>query len=108
MPAVTNALVDALSEFGVRHIEMPATPGAHLARHAGGGMTGGGSPARTGRHDGCDRGVSAAPNSSRPGDSHVVKSGKTPVLSAVPLMAAALLACGVTSLTGHLRPNALQ
>jgi aerobic carbon-monoxide dehydrogenase large subunit len=23
---VTNALVDALSEFGVRHIEMPATP----------------------------------------------------------------------------------
>jgi aerobic carbon-monoxide dehydrogenase large subunit len=26
MPAVANALVDALSEFGVRHIEMPATP----------------------------------------------------------------------------------
>jgi carbon-monoxide dehydrogenase large subunit len=26
MPAVVNALVDALSEFGVRHIEMPATP----------------------------------------------------------------------------------
>jgi carbon-monoxide dehydrogenase large subunit len=26
MPAVTNAIVDALSEFGVRHIEMPATP----------------------------------------------------------------------------------
>jgi carbon-monoxide dehydrogenase large subunit len=26
MPAVTNALIDALSEFGVRHIEMPATP----------------------------------------------------------------------------------
>ncbi|MFY9684850.1 MAG: xanthine dehydrogenase family protein molybdopterin-binding subunit [Pseudolabrys sp.] len=26
LPAVTNALVDALSEFGVRHIEMPATP----------------------------------------------------------------------------------
>ena len=25
MPAVTNAIVDALSEFGVRHIEMPAT-----------------------------------------------------------------------------------
>jgi len=25
-PAVANALVDALSEFGVRHIEMPATP----------------------------------------------------------------------------------
>jgi carbon-monoxide dehydrogenase large subunit len=26
LPAVANALVDALSEFGVRHIEMPATP----------------------------------------------------------------------------------
>ncbi len=26
LPAVTNALVDALSEFGVKHIEMPATP----------------------------------------------------------------------------------
>ncbi|HZP69613.1 MAG TPA: xanthine dehydrogenase family protein molybdopterin-binding subunit [Pseudolabrys sp.] len=26
LPAVTNALIDALSEFGVRHIEMPATP----------------------------------------------------------------------------------
>jgi len=26
LPAITNALVDALSEFGVRHIEMPATP----------------------------------------------------------------------------------
>jgi carbon-monoxide dehydrogenase large subunit len=26
MPAVTNALIDALSEFGVRHIDMPATP----------------------------------------------------------------------------------
>jgi carbon-monoxide dehydrogenase large subunit len=26
MPAVANALVDALSPFGVRHIEMPATP----------------------------------------------------------------------------------
>jgi aerobic carbon-monoxide dehydrogenase large subunit len=25
MPAVANALIDALSEFGVRHIEMPAT-----------------------------------------------------------------------------------
>ena len=25
LPAVANALVDALSEFGVRHIEMPAT-----------------------------------------------------------------------------------
>ena len=26
-PAVMNAVVDALREFGVRHIEMPATPG---------------------------------------------------------------------------------
>jgi aerobic carbon-monoxide dehydrogenase large subunit len=26
LPAVTNALIDALAEFGVRHIEMPATP----------------------------------------------------------------------------------
>jgi len=26
MPAVANALVDALSEFGVKSIEMPATP----------------------------------------------------------------------------------
>jgi carbon-monoxide dehydrogenase large subunit len=26
MPAIANAIVDALSEFGVRHIEMPATP----------------------------------------------------------------------------------
>ena len=26
LPAVANALVDALSEFGVRHIEVPATP----------------------------------------------------------------------------------
>ena len=28
MPAIANALVDALSEFGVRHVEMPATPEA--------------------------------------------------------------------------------
>jgi len=26
LPAVANALIDALSEFGVKHIEMPATP----------------------------------------------------------------------------------
>jgi aerobic carbon-monoxide dehydrogenase large subunit len=26
LPAVANAVVDALSEFGVRHVEMPATP----------------------------------------------------------------------------------
>ena len=25
-PAVINAVVDALSEFGVRHVDMPATP----------------------------------------------------------------------------------
>jgi carbon-monoxide dehydrogenase large subunit len=26
LPAVANALVDALAEFGVTHVEMPATP----------------------------------------------------------------------------------
>ena len=26
LPAVGNALVDALSQLGIRHIEMPATP----------------------------------------------------------------------------------
>ena len=26
MPAVANAVVDALSDLGIRHIEMPATP----------------------------------------------------------------------------------
>jgi carbon-monoxide dehydrogenase large subunit len=26
LPAVVNAVVDALSEFGIAHIEMPATP----------------------------------------------------------------------------------
>jgi aerobic carbon-monoxide dehydrogenase large subunit len=26
LPAIMNALVDALSEFGIRHIDMPATP----------------------------------------------------------------------------------
>jgi carbon-monoxide dehydrogenase large subunit len=26
LPAVVNAVVNALAEFGVRHIEMPATP----------------------------------------------------------------------------------
>jgi len=36
MPAVANALVDALSEFGVRHIEMPATAEA-IWRAMGGG-----------------------------------------------------------------------
>ena len=36
MPAVANALVDALSGFGVRHIEMPATPEV-LWRAMGGG-----------------------------------------------------------------------
>jgi len=28
LPAVMNALVDALSEFGITHIDMPATPQA--------------------------------------------------------------------------------
>ena len=26
MPAVANAIADALSPFGIRHLEMPATP----------------------------------------------------------------------------------
>jgi carbon-monoxide dehydrogenase large subunit len=26
MPAVANAIVDALSVYGIEHIEMPATP----------------------------------------------------------------------------------
>jgi carbon-monoxide dehydrogenase large subunit len=26
LPTVMNALIDALSEYGIRHIEMPATP----------------------------------------------------------------------------------
>jgi len=26
MPAVANALVDALAHLGIRHVEMPATP----------------------------------------------------------------------------------
>jgi carbon-monoxide dehydrogenase large subunit len=39
MPAVANALVDALSEFGVRHIEMPATPEV-IWRAMGGGKGG--------------------------------------------------------------------
>jgi carbon-monoxide dehydrogenase large subunit len=26
MPAIMNAIVDALSEFGISHIDMPATP----------------------------------------------------------------------------------
>ncbi|HEY7246172.1 MAG TPA: xanthine dehydrogenase family protein molybdopterin-binding subunit [Xanthobacteraceae bacterium] len=36
MPAVANALVDALSHLGVRHVEMPATP-EHLWRTINGG-----------------------------------------------------------------------
>ncbi len=46
MPAVANALVDALSEFGVHHIEMPATP--EVIWRAIGGATGGGTKRRAG------------------------------------------------------------
>ena len=40
LAAVVNAIVDALSEYGVRHIEMPATPervwrAIRDAQHAG-------------------------------------------------------------------------
>ena len=38
LPAVMNAVVDALSEFGITHIDMPATPHADLAGHPGGAM----------------------------------------------------------------------
>ena len=34
-PAVINAVIDALSPLGIRHIDMPATPGEYLARHSG-------------------------------------------------------------------------
>jgi aerobic carbon-monoxide dehydrogenase large subunit len=45
MPAVANALVDALSVFGIKHIEMPATPevlwrAIHEARANGAGEKG--------------------------------------------------------------------
>jgi carbon-monoxide dehydrogenase large subunit len=40
LPAIANALVDALSKFGVRHIEMPATPERiWRAIHGSGGAT---------------------------------------------------------------------
>jgi carbon-monoxide dehydrogenase large subunit len=45
MPAVANALVDALSEFGVRHIEMPATPEVIWRAMGGGKRAGGGEGA---------------------------------------------------------------
>ena len=32
LAAVANAIVDALAEFGVEHIELPATPRARLER----------------------------------------------------------------------------
>jgi aerobic carbon-monoxide dehydrogenase large subunit len=40
MPAVANALVDALSVLGIKHVEMPATPevlwrAIHAARGKG-------------------------------------------------------------------------
>src|SRR5690242_8765827 len=34
LPSVMNALVDALSEFGVRHIDMPATPERRAIQHS--------------------------------------------------------------------------
>jgi aerobic carbon-monoxide dehydrogenase large subunit len=40
MPAIANALVDALSEFGVRHIEMPATAEVIWRAIGGGGGKG--------------------------------------------------------------------
>ena len=46
MPAVANALVDALSEFGVRHIAMPATAEVIWRAMRGGGVSGLGGEAR--------------------------------------------------------------
>ncbi len=34
-PAVQNAIVDAVAHLGVRHVEMPSTADARLARHPG-------------------------------------------------------------------------
>jgi len=53
-PAVMNAIADALAPLGIRHLDMPATPGriwaaCERARAAGGGGTrGGGDEAGTG------------------------------------------------------------
>ena len=41
LPAVMNALVDALSAFGITHIDMPATPQAVWAAIAGARRCGG-------------------------------------------------------------------
>ena len=35
LAAVINAIVDAVAEFGVRHIEMPGDTRAGMARHSG-------------------------------------------------------------------------
>ena len=37
LTSMMNAVVDALSEYGIRHIDMPATPRAGLAGDPGGG-----------------------------------------------------------------------
>ena len=44
LASVMNAVVDALSEYGIRHIDMPATPQPHL----------GGDPGREGKQGGVD------------------------------------------------------
>jgi aerobic carbon-monoxide dehydrogenase large subunit len=49
MPAVANALVDALSEFGVRHIEMPATAEVIWRAMGGAEAVGGRSGSERGR-----------------------------------------------------------
>ena len=42
LPAVANAVVDALSVYGVRHIDIPVTSGAGVARDPGGAEARGG------------------------------------------------------------------
>ena len=61
---IVNAIVDALAEFGVSHIEMPATPGKSVAGDArgGGGGGGGGGGDKTGQ-----KGKSASPGARREG-----------------------------------------
>ena len=35
LTSIMNAVVDALSDYGIKHIDMPATPGAGLAGDPG-------------------------------------------------------------------------
>ncbi len=35
LSTIVNAVIDALSDYGITHIDMPLDPGAGLARHQG-------------------------------------------------------------------------